>query len=329
VSYSGARPIVHSLNTATVQCEPYEICEIGYSQSPKSVPAAPLLDLGSQQPLTLKAIANGITTVVMIDSGASSQFVDVNFLNRHHLVPRQKRFPESLCLADGSETRQGKITHEIDLELHLGYHKETITFQVTHLGRFPLILGKSWLRQHNPLIDWRKNTVCLCSEFCKSSCLKDLPKGLPVNLSGAQSKEVDISALSFHELQTLSIELESPIYAIAVSDISDMSSENVPRARGLSHKHLKDIIPVQYHNLLKFFSKEEADKLPPHRYIDHTIDLLSGTRPKFGPMYSMSDIELAALRDYLDENLTKGFIRPSTSSCASPILFVKKPDGGL
>jgi hypothetical protein len=43
----------------------------------------------------------------------------------------------------------------------------------------------------------------------------------------------------------------------------------------------------------------------------------------------MSREELQTLRTWLDENLAKGFIRPSSSHVTSPILFVKKPDGGL
>ena len=43
----------------------------------------------------------------------------------------------------------------------------------------------------------------------------------------------------------------------------------------------------------------------------------------------MSRDELQALRDWLEENLKKGFIRPSSSPVASPVLFVKKPGGGL
>ncbi|GKU10244.1 unnamed protein product, partial [Fusarium langsethiae] len=49
----------------------------------------------------------------------------------------------------------------------------------------------------------------------------------------------------------------------------------------------------------------------------------------FGPLYGMSRNELTALREWLDENLRKGFIRPSSSPVASPVLFVKKPGGGL
>jgi len=43
----------------------------------------------------------------------------------------------------------------------------------------------------------------------------------------------------------------------------------------------------------------------------------------------MSRTELKVLKEWLDENLKKGFIRPSSSAAASPILFVKKPGGGL
>ncbi|KAJ1043900.1 hypothetical protein NDA10_001892 [Ustilago hordei] len=39
--------------------------------------------------------------------------------------------------------------------------------------------------------------------------------------------------------------------------------------------------------------------------------------------------EMSELRRYLDENLEKGFIRPSKSPARSPVLFVPKKDGGL
>ena len=43
----------------------------------------------------------------------------------------------------------------------------------------------------------------------------------------------------------------------------------------------------------------------------------------------MSRNELTVLKEWLEENLRKGFIRPSSSPAASPVLFVKKPGGGL
>ena len=41
----------------------------------------------------------------------------------------------------------------------------------------------------------------------------------------------------------------------------------------------------------------------------------------------MAPLELAELKKQLDESLQKGFIRPSSSPWACPVLFVKKKDG--
>ena len=43
----------------------------------------------------------------------------------------------------------------------------------------------------------------------------------------------------------------------------------------------------------------------------------------------MSATELQEIQKWMEENLSKGFIRASSSSCASPIIFVKKKDESL
>src|SRR4030081_1277061 len=43
----------------------------------------------------------------------------------------------------------------------------------------------------------------------------------------------------------------------------------------------------------------------------------------------MSELELRTLRDHLEKELAKGFIRPSSSPAGAPVLFVKKKDGSL
>jgi len=59
------------------------------------------------------------------------------------------------------------------------------------------------------------------------------------------------------------------------------------------------------------------------------IELEEGTSPPLGTLYSLSPVELSALRTFIDENLNTGFIRPASSSHAAPVLFVKKKDGSL
>ena len=59
------------------------------------------------------------------------------------------------------------------------------------------------------------------------------------------------------------------------------------------------------------------------------IELLPGKEPLYRLIYPLSQTELAALRDFLEENLAKGFIRESKSPIGIPILFVPKKDSSL
>jgi hypothetical protein len=73
-----------------------------------------------------------------------------------------------------------------------------------------------------------------------------------------------------------------------------------------------------------------ADRLTPHRPgIDHEVHLKHGETPTWGPLYSMSRAELVVLKEWLAENMFKGFIQQSSSRFASPVLLAKKPGEGL
>ncbi|KAF4474522.1 Transposon Tf2-8 polyprotein [Colletotrichum fructicola Nara gc5] len=94
-------------------------------------------------------------------------------------------------------------------------------------------------------------------------------------------------------------------------------------------------LPAHYRHMIDLFKKEVADRLPPHRPgVDHAIQLEKDDhgnekQPPWGPIYSMSKEELLFLRKTLTDLLDKGFIRASNSPAAAPILFVRKPGGGL
>ena len=72
---------------------------------------------------------------------------------------------------------------------------------------------------------------------------------------------------------------------------------------------------------------EELPGIPPDRDVEFVIDLVPGTVPIARRPYKMAPLELAELKKQLDESLQKGFIRPSSSPWACPVLFVKKKDG--
>ena len=97
----------------------------------------------------------------------------------------------------------------------------------------------------------------------------------------------------------------------------------------MDEEEVLQVVPPEYHDFLPLFLEDESNKLPPHRQWDHDIPLKPGFTPPFGPIYGLSPPELLALREWLDENLDKDFIRPSSSPAASPILFIKKKDQSL
>ncbi len=84
-------------------------------------------------------------------------------------------------------------------------------------------------------------------------------------------------------------------------------------------------LPLEYHNYVDVFLVAESDKLLPHRSYDHKTQLLPGKILDHDSMYWMSRDELLVLKKYLEYNFCKEFIYASTSSTASPVLFVKKP----
>uniref|UniRef100_A0A803TMC2 Gypsy retrotransposon integrase-like protein 1 n=1 Tax=Anolis carolinensis TaxID=28377 RepID=A0A803TMC2_ANOCA len=88
-------------------------------------------------------------------------------------------------------------------------------------------------------------------------------------------------------------------------------------------------VPAEYGEFSDVFCKREADKLPPHRPYDCAIKLAEGAKLPAGRLYALTVPERQALREFLDENLAKGFIRPSSSPTAAPVFFVAKKTGEL
>ena len=73
--------------------------------------------------------------------------------------------------------------------------------------------------------------------------------------------------------------------------------------------------------------------MPPHRKgIDHEINFVEGKTNDdvlAMPLYQMSKDQLLVLYKTLTELLDNGFIRVNSSPAVAPVIFVKKPGGGL
>ena len=97
----------------------------------------------------------------MVDSGATSLFIDRKFVNQHKMLLEPLEQLIMLYNIDGSLNKAGSITHKVQLLLKVGQDEEKFDFFVTSLGPEKVILGLPWLRHCNPTIDWQQGTMKL------------------------------------------------------------------------------------------------------------------------------------------------------------------------
>ena len=160
-------------------------------------------------------------------------------------------------------------------------HQEEMVLLVMKSPCVPPVLGRPWLRKHNPQVDWSWGLITGWSPECHTSCLQ----------SGA-------GPLPLPQLNT--------------TTPPDLSS-----------------VSVEYHNLGEVFNKSRATSLPPHRSYDCAINLIPGTSPPRGRLFSFSAPERFAMEKYIGESLAAGLIHPSSSPTGAGFFFVGKKDGSL
>jgi hypothetical protein len=74
---------------------------------------------------------------------------------------------------------------------------------------------------------------------------------------------------------------------------------------------------------------DELPRMPPDRHIEFIIDLIPRTTPIAKRPYRMALAKLAELKEQLRELQQKRYIKPSSSPCGAPVLFMKKKDGSM
>jgi len=91
----------------------------------------------------------------LVDSGATSSFIDQTFVAQHNILVVKKSTPIQVEVIHGRTIASGAITHETTLlELCIDKHTEKIVFNIISTPHHPVILGLPWLEVHNPIIDW-------------------------------------------------------------------------------------------------------------------------------------------------------------------------------
>jgi len=93
-----------------------------------------------------------------------------------------------------------------------------------------------------------------------------------------------------------------------------------------SEVETKKMVPEKFHKQIKVFGKKQSEKMPTRKVWDHTIDVKKEFVLRKGKMYPLSREEREEVREFVKEQLRKGYIWLSKSLQMVPVFFVGKKD---
>jgi hypothetical protein len=206
------------------------------------------------------------------------------------------------------------ISQLASFALDLGGYKERCYAYVIPGQTEDLILGQRWLINHDASIRPAQGQVLLRQPALTLFAVPLDP----------QLKEISTNAIQlFSRRRCRSYNSSISLFAASIADIEKaLAPKEYPDPRLSCPDWLLPVIDA--------FDRKKAAQLPPHRPgFDTEIRLTPGSTPPACPLYSMSRLELLVLRKTLYELLDAGFIRASSAASGAPVIFVKKPGGGL
>ena len=280
----------------------------------------------------------------LIDCGSSDCLVSSDFVSKNNIKTTNIP-PIPLTLIDGSTNSY--ITQSVELPVVFPCNTaQTLTFYVTPLDRTSdVVLGLNWLTRYNPLVDWEQRSIAFRDPATSSTChpSPSFPSSEPpsvlassANLPSRSPRDAPHPTTKAPRISFVNAEAFSRACKLPGSETFRAFVDG-PEVRARASATSVDSVPPPLENVPKeylefadVFSESKANTLAPHRPYDLRINLEEGAPlPALGPIYSLSTVELQALREFLDEHLRHGFIRPARSPIGAPVLFVKKKDGSL
>ena len=169
----------------------------------------------------------------LLDSRANATFIDKAVADRLGLMLEVLANPIRIFNVDGSRNLAGDVTHAVNLMVDFLGHREELCAEVTNLGKNSLILSYTWLKKHNPSIDWEKGTVKFHQCPCSCLMLQDRAQRL-----ASLDKEDEREALEWiHQAK-----VEAP-------------------AKKLTRTP-EELVPPCYHSYLDIFSEKAASRFP-------------------------------------------------------------------
>jgi hypothetical protein len=281
--------------------------------------------LRGRKSLMFEALFWGCFCEVLADSGATNSFVSVDFLRDNQISYTPVSAPDA-TLADGSNVLIVGIVRNVHMSIGAFKFKET--FLVVDTSNLDVVLGMNFLEQYNSRFDWRE--LCMhvpqkgktfTPTACTTPCLPQV-----------HSERFEICSFDALSKRALTLDqTRGAVLGVVVREFCSLGAfpDNPnPLLSGPDSQH-PAIAPLlqEYSDVLV---SAIPGGLPPERWaadgrkIEHCIETAEGETPYAPNPHPFTSEEMQEIRRYIAQFAAKGWIVPSLSPWAAPVLFVPK-----
>ena len=272
----------------------------------------------------------------MINFDAIENFVSSSFVNKKGLSTQKKKNTYNLMIINKNSLKSNDemiIEEIIPLTMTFQQHHEELTLNIVRMINHDIVLRMLWLKMHNFNIDWETRIL----KFEKCDCVIDIQfthrQRLMINEQTSResivkseltnaNKNIDKQMFDF-----TNIVKDQTSHEVKINEKSHVSFEISNKSK--SQNTLARILDEYKQWKHLFLKKITTTTLLKHQTWDHEIIFESSKTFTFEFIYALFEKKLRTLREYLNENLKKKFIRKSQSSTRYSIFFVSKKNETL
>ncbi|XP_057444654.1 uncharacterized protein LOC130736899 [Lotus japonicus] len=259
-----------------------------------------------EQPRTMKLLAmvNGVPVIILVDSGASHNFIDAQLARRMGWEIAQTP-TMTVKMGDGYRTQIQGCCPRIEVCIAEAGYKFICSPHLFDLGGPDIVLGIEWLKTlGDTIVNWQTQHM---SFWCDHKWVK---------LHGFRAENETCGAL-----QGL---LKSP-WEKNQGELrgGDKHKSPVDKMGNLTNEQQRELNQLLRDSAQVF---QEKLGLPPGRGREHQIPIMQGQGPVNVRPYRYPHMQKAEIEKQVREMLDSGIIRPSTSAYSSPVILVKKKD---
>jgi len=268
----------------------------------------------------------GITVEALLDSGSTGLVMSSEFAKKQGFKMKKLERPINVRNVDGSFNKEGPIENTVEINIYYQGYRERTEINVIGGQRWTVILGMPWLARHNPEIDWRMGEVKMmrCPEECGKQWRPVQGKSGWEKQKEEETKE-EVGKKREEKEKKKKQKKGKTIEVKKVAEEWEIWDEEEEAAK--SEMEAKKLVPEKFHKWIKVFGKKQSERMPTRKVWDHTIDVKKGFVPRKGKVYLLSREKREEVREFVKEQLRKGYIRPSKSPQTAPVFFVGKKDG--